>query len=346
MAIGTQEIDSSTFTGNSAENGGAIYSIGIREINNSTFTGNSAVNGGGAVFSEGGTQAVSNSTFWNNPAANASGASVQFVAGAIVTLFGNILANDDSSRVFQSDSYEGFIDAGANLFTGDPADFDVQTIGTGASKNVTAAELKLQTLALNTVGPINTGTTKTVALGDGSIAENYYTPTSLGAQEGVMRNNLATTDQRGVARPFGSGYDVGAFEFGADPVVAAFAALPAPVIKATIKFLPGSSKLTKASKNSLKKLAASAVSQNLRTIELKGFTATFTKADPAGQGYRVLLSRARTKSVEKYLNSYFAKAKHPVKIVRSARGAADPVKSNKTSKGKKENRRVEITIVN
>ena len=129
--------------------------------------------------------------------------------------------------------------------------------------------MKLSALALNTTGLINTGKTKTVAIGAGSIARDYYSatsaginPTGLNIPEGspAFDSRLATLDQRGVARPTGTRIDVGAFEYGEDPVVA-LVETPAVVTKATIaaqkiKFAPGSSKLSSASKKKLRTLAA------------------------------------------------------------------------------------------
>ena len=44
-------IELSTFSGNSAFNGGAIYNMGYTDVNNTHFHGNSAIIGGGALYS-------------------------------------------------------------------------------------------------------------------------------------------------------------------------------------------------------------------------------------------------------------------------------------------------------
>lgn len=237
----TLNITNSTFTGNQASNGssgGAIYSQGILDISNSTFDANESSSQGGAIFAIGGSSKfINNSTFVGNSATDA--AAVFLSEGGLISnstfwnngdddtfsigtdtentyLFGNILANDNSNSVKVIDPVQTTVDLGANLYT--DTNFDDTTSGEGSSILVTAEELKLSALALNQTLPTNTGTTKTVAVAEDSIAVDYYTADSPGAQEGITRNNLAETDQRGAFRPFGDGYDVGAFELGASQI--------------------------------------------------------------------------------------------------------------------------------
>jgi hypothetical protein len=65
-------ITNSTFSGNSAGAGGAIYNTGTATVSSSTFYGNSADPtsdaGGGAIFNDYGTATVSNSSFSGNSA--------------------------------------------------------------------------------------------------------------------------------------------------------------------------------------------------------------------------------------------------------------------------------------
>ena len=66
---GTLTIDRSTFSGNVAGNGGALYLGGAVTIRASTFTGNSASsNDGGAIFANSGTMMIENSTISGNSA--------------------------------------------------------------------------------------------------------------------------------------------------------------------------------------------------------------------------------------------------------------------------------------
>jgi outer membrane protein OmpA-like peptidoglycan-associated protein len=56
------------------------------------------------------------------------------------------------------------------------------------------------------------------------------------------------------------------------------------------------------------------------------------------------LSKARAKSVEKYLKEQFKKSGYVVSFTIAPKGVANPVKSNKSENGRKLNRRVEIVI--
>jgi LPXTG-motif cell wall-anchored protein len=203
IAGGEVTINSSTFFNNHADLGlaGAIFANSVN-VNNSTFVNNRASDIG-AMFSQGGI--VSNSTFWNNPGfpSRDTASSMMVING---DFFGNILANSDTSPVISN-----AVDRGANLFT--DTSFVSTTTGVGASRLVTLDDLKLSALALNQTSPTNSGNTKTVAIGKGSIAEDYYTSDPLLDHRVCLSScHLAATDQRGVPRPFGAGYDVGAFE--------------------------------------------------------------------------------------------------------------------------------------
>jgi predicted outer membrane repeat protein len=338
----------STFDTNSAGNsGGAIHGY-VQIVDNSTFYGNTAVLGAAAVFIGEGLL-ISNSTFWNNPASDLSDGSI---SGGGISFFGNIFANslaNTNDKVIgppDPDRYAN-VDLGANLFTDSSFVFEVPTTGEGASKLVAFDDLKLTTLSLNQTSPVNTGPTKTVALGAGSIARNYYSDTSPGALEGITRNNLAATDQRGVSRPNGARYDVGSYEGVDVPLLVPVetpALIAAPIANQKIKFAPGSSKLTASSKKKLRTLATEIQAKGLKNVNLEGYTATLTKAAPSGKVFRVKLSKARTAAVEKYLKEQLKKSGYTVTFTKSLKGAANPVKSNKTEKGRKDNRRVEILI--
>ena len=343
-------VTNSTFFDNGADSdGGALLSSNL-DVNNSTFVDNGAFNAS-AIWSEGGI--ISNSTFWGNSARNPASVDVYFNYERGY-LFANIFADE-------APYFSNLInDLGANLYTDAP--FVATSVGStnteeGSSKLIDFDDLKLSALALNTTGLINTGKTKTVAIGAGSIARDYYSatsaginPTGLNIPEGspAFDSRLATLDQRGVARPTGTRIDVGAFEYGEDPVVA-LVETPAVVTKATIaaqkiKFAPGSSKLSSASKKKLRTLAAEIQAKGLKTVNLEGYTATLTKAAPSGKALRVKLSKARATAVEKYLKQQFKKSGYSVTFTKSPKGAANRVKSNQTEKGRADNRRVEITI--
>jgi outer membrane protein OmpA-like peptidoglycan-associated protein len=207
---------------------------------------------------------------------------------------------------------------------------------------------------MNITGPVNTGTTKTVAIGSGSVARDFYSVSSAGINptgNSSFTTRIAALDQRGVARAVGSRIDVGAYEVGEDLVVVPVAAVQTPAVitkatvaKQTIKFSAGSSKLSSASKKTLRTLATEIQAKGLKTVNLEGYTATLTEAAPSGKVFRVKLSKARTVAVEKYLKEQFKKANYSVTFIKSPKGAANRVKSNKTEKGRIDNRRVEIAI--
>lgn len=221
-------IEGSTFESNLAGDGGAIYGGGEPTgggtktlganlyVNNSTFVENSAPNAAAISLSEG--SVIRNSTFWNNKASVATSGTIDHSAA---DLFGNILANDDASRVIGDGGSAG--DLGANLFTDSSFVVDVTRPGDGASELVSAIDLDLGlgTPNLNSTNPDNSGTTKTIEIGPDSVARNFYGATSIGIAEPdpgpSPAYNYSSTDQRGVFRPQGSGYDVGAFEIGETP---------------------------------------------------------------------------------------------------------------------------------
>ena len=351
-ARGQLSITNSTFESNgSAILGGAVYSMNVATIDNSTFVGNGATTGAAVVFGEGGL--ISNSTFWNNGDVNTFSIVTE---SAETNFFGNILANDTPNVVKVIDPTGGTIDLGANLYT-DNSFADITT-GEGSSRLVSVDDLKLSSLALNTTGLINTGKTKTVSIGASSVARDFYSTSSAGinpTDNGSFPTRIAALDQRGVARPTGSKLDVGAYEYGENPVVvpvetpvvvvqAPAAITKAPIAAQSIKFASGSSKLSSASKKTLRTLATEIQAKGLKTVNLEGYTATLTEAAPSGKVFRVKLSKLRTAAVEKYLKEQFKKANYSVTFTRSSKGAANRVKSNKTEKGRIDNRRVEIAI--
>jgi len=218
-SYGALTVANSTFDSNESDfQAGAIYALypEPKIIYNSTFIDNSAGTAAAAsiFFSEGGV--IANSTFWNN--GDADTYSIGMDDPSITYLFANILANDTPSTVKLIDPTTDTVDLGANLYTDNS--FNDTTSGTGSSELVTSADLKLSALALNQSAPTNTGATKTAAIATDSVAYDFYSADSAGINptaNSTISLLLASLDQRGAARPFGAGYDVGAFESGASP---------------------------------------------------------------------------------------------------------------------------------
>ena len=181
-------VSRSTFTENSAaKSGGAIYSISACAIENCTFSGNVAVSiRGGGVATTGG--AIANCTFTGN-IANSGGGLCNY-ANTVVT-----------NCIFWNNSGGEIVN-----FSGTPPQISFcvvsgDDIGTGTvSSDIISADPLLGPLAWNG------GSTQTHALFSGSSAIDKGTtiPT-------------ISCDQRGVARPQGSAFDIGAYECG--PVI-------------------------------------------------------------------------------------------------------------------------------
>ena len=189
---GTLTITNSTFTGNSATGGygGGVYSTGFPlTITNSTFSGNSAnVGFGGGIFTGGGTL-ITNSTFSGNSATGGFGAAIKNNnVASQVTLRNTIVANS----VGAGNCNGGITNGGNNIDDG-------TTCGWGAVSGSMSSSNPLLGALANNGGP-----TQTIALLTSSPAIDGVTFSA--------PNGAPSTDQRGVARPQGVRYDIGAYE--------------------------------------------------------------------------------------------------------------------------------------
>jgi fibronectin type 3 domain-containing protein len=191
--FGTTTVSSSTFVGNTGPGGGAIDNDTTMIVRNSTFYNNSdGGNGGGAVNNFGNITFIQ-STLSGNKAS--TGANIHnFSYGSVtatVTLSMTIVDNGIGSSNCSSNG-PPIIDNGYNL-------------DSGSSCGLSSAKHSLSNTApqLDALAP-NGGPTQTMALAWSSRAFNAI-PTSVSGCSG-------STDQRGIARPQGSGCDIGAFE--------------------------------------------------------------------------------------------------------------------------------------
>jgi CSLREA domain-containing protein len=189
---GTLTVTNSTLAGNSASSGGGIHNGGaLLEVSNSTLSGNSASNSGGGILNSGGaTLAVTNSTLSGNSANVGGGIDNDGTA----TLRNAVVANSTSGG-----NCSGTItDGGYNIEDGTSCSFS------SAKNSLPGVDPMLGPLAENG------GPTPTHALLEGSPAIDK------------ARSFGATTDQRGLPRPFdlgaitnatrGDGSDIGAYE--------------------------------------------------------------------------------------------------------------------------------------
>ncbi len=95
-SIPTLTVLNSTFTGNSAGYGGAIYNGSTTTVSNSTFSKNTATGSGGALYNDiGSTATVSNSTFYSNSATVSGGAF--YSEGTLTVVDTTLVANHAAS---------------------------------------------------------------------------------------------------------------------------------------------------------------------------------------------------------------------------------------------------------
>jgi chitodextrinase len=191
--FGTTTVSSSTFVGNTGPGGGAIDNDTTMIVRNSTFYNNSDGGNGGGVVNNFGNITFIQSTLSGNKAS--TGANIHnFSYGSVtatVTLSMTIVDNGIGSSNCSSNG-PPIIDNGYNL-------------DSGSSCGLSSAKHSLSNTApqLDALAP-NGGPTQTMALPWSSPAFNAI-PTSVSGCSG-------STDQRGIARPQGSGCDIGAFE--------------------------------------------------------------------------------------------------------------------------------------
>jgi hypothetical protein len=220
---GQLTVSDSTISGNSATaDGGGIFNDGALMVSDSTISGNSAQDDGAGIFNVG-TLQVSDSTISGNSAQQTGGGIADFGNSATMTIVSSTIANNSvvtgggglsmqSSTVILYDT----IVAGNVRGSSTPDDVDGSVtststanligVGTGLSGitngnqgnqvGTTASPIDPLLAALGNYG----GTTQTMALLPGSRA--------IGTGDG----NADTTDQRGIAPPLGTAYDIGAFE--------------------------------------------------------------------------------------------------------------------------------------
>ena len=184
------ELNNVSFIENSAgQKGGGMYNNGNTTdptLTNVTFSGNSAENGGG-IYNNYSAATLINVTFFGNTATAAGGGIYNWSPEANPTniintiLWGNtpesdqIFVNGTTLPIVSYSVIQGGYSGGTNIITSDPL-----------------------------LGPLadNGGFTQTHALGAGSSAIDAGDP-----------DFCPATDQRGVARPIGSGCDIGAYEY-------------------------------------------------------------------------------------------------------------------------------------
>ncbi len=181
----------STFSGNiaTAVGGGGIYNSGaLLTVENSTFSENRAdLVGGGGIFNFGVPVVVSNCTFFNNNAMFGAQGLHYDLSGGAATVMNSIFWGGENQISVAPDV---------------TVSYSVVQGGYAGSGNT----------GLNpALGPLadNGGPTKTHALFAGSPALDQGRPVGTLVAGGVF---VPVNDQRGIARPQGTGVDIGAYE--------------------------------------------------------------------------------------------------------------------------------------
>ena len=175
-------VSACTFTENSAVDGGGMFCTGFApKVTNCTFSGNTATDKGGGINNYWlASTTIMNCTFSGNAADLGSGLYVYNGTPEVKNCIfwndggGNEIVENGAVAVVTQSVVRGGFPSGSSIITADPG-----------------------------LGPLadNGGLTLTHAIAAGSSALD--SGTSAGAP---------STDQRGVSRPQGSGYDIGAFE--------------------------------------------------------------------------------------------------------------------------------------
>jgi hypothetical protein len=188
---GTLVVNRSTIARNEAVAAGGILSGAAATVTNSTISGNSAVNIGGVATTAGTLSLVASTVSFNTTTGVSGGV---YVAGGTIGLEGTIVAKNTASTV-GPDCVGGPTSNGYNLI-GDNTDC-TYTAGTGDQVGTGASSID------PLLGPLqDNGSPDTHALLQGSPAINAIPNAACGVSE----------DERKVARPQGSGCDIGAFE--------------------------------------------------------------------------------------------------------------------------------------
>jgi outer membrane protein OmpA-like peptidoglycan-associated protein len=326
-------IENSTFTDNHSDGENGIHWMLVNARSNLTFKNNTVVNNSFAesMITSSGTEAafVQSNTIVTNDTGAAGWSDMTFYG---VSLFGNLIANLDSTGA-EVCAYVN--DQGANLYSS--VDHlngcSTSALPTGVQSDGKSAIISdYSTLGLVSSLALNGGTTPSLAVRAGSPALNYYQ-----ANDSGVHGTLATTDQRGLARPSGSGYDVGAFELQAGPVCK-------PARLGAVQFNKNSAKLTESGKKTLDAYVNSIAASGCRTVTLNGYSAAVGGTTKSTTKFRKNLSYKRATAVEKYLKSGSAAKNVTASFVSHGLGTKNPAATNKRESGRKQNRRVDVII--
>lgn len=226
---GGLEVRDTAFLGNSVTSGsgGAVcMQNGVGVIERCEFFGNLiTVGGGGGLFSDAGSMEIVNCTFSSNKSTGGTGGAIHNMESDSVVVNCTFTENLTSmSGVFYNESGDSLLVN--SIFSGNgggevTADGGTITLakcvvpGWSGADNIIAEEVVDDDPLLAPLAD-NGGPTRTHALGEGSPAIGAGFPAgerTVGGSPVV----IPLVDQRGYARPNGTGVSIGAFEYGAAP---------------------------------------------------------------------------------------------------------------------------------
>jgi hypothetical protein len=243
----TTEITNSTISGNTGKVAGGIYNAGSTvNVTDSTLSGNhetQAGYGGGGLTSYGGTVTLTNVTVSNNTAGG-GGAGIENAFGAVatltnVTISGNVNADSGGEgggfHNFKATAYlinvtvagnDAGIGPGGGLFNSDQPDTHMHLTNVVVAKSVAGGNCEFGTAIETNVTNMSSDATCSFGAGSdsrvvllGALANNggptlTHRPQAISppVDAGTAVAGLGLHDQRGVPRPQGSSFDIGAVE--------------------------------------------------------------------------------------------------------------------------------------
>jgi len=200
LAGSTLEIQDSTLHDNLSEWGAGLFNEGLAKVINSTLSGNraqeSTLSSGGGILNRGRLDLVQSTLAYNEASSSGGGLSNEGSLSLVNTLLaGSISGNCDMTQAISS--------LGHNL------DSD-GTCGLGAATDLSGVDPRIDALAPHGGPTITHG----LLLGSPAVDRGKD-----------LRAAGVTTDQRGIARPQGNAFDIGAFETAPRSLVPLFADL-------------------------------------------------------------------------------------------------------------------------
>ena len=239
---GALTVTNSTFVGNNASIGAAIFTDGSAvAVANSTFSGNTASGGGGAIAIAAGTLTVTNGTIVGN--GSAGGGQIREFGVVAITLTGTIIAEPVGNDL----DVQGAA-AGTNNLISDGTGMTGLTNGTGGNLvGTTAAPINPLLGVLGSYG----GATQTIPLLPGSPAIDA----GAAVGSGPAGNPVPSTDQRG--KPRLGAPDIGAFESQGFTLTLAAAARRSPPPSAPPSPIPSPSASPRTTRSSRSQVVSS-----------------------------------------------------------------------------------------